>query len=376
MRDQLQISIYDLKIPFKNSFSHTSATRNVTQTIIVEITDGSVTGYGESCPREYVTGESIKSTFHFFDSIKDEVLACVNSFEDLNNYRLEHSKEISDNFAGWCAIELAFLDFLGRRDRKTLEELFAVDSAFKPTSYSAVIGAKSFEGFAQDVQKYDQFGFNDFKLKLSGNNEDDYKKLSYLKETVAGSTVRVDANNLWQNLEDVQDFVKNAPFQLTGIEEPLVSKSLEELVQLSQLIDCKIILDESFKSIEDLEIIQDNAGSFVVNLRISKQGGLLNSLDIARACLKKNIELIIGAQVGETAILTRASITLSRTINNEVRTMEGAFGTLFLMEDLTDRSLKFGRNGTLNLVDFINIEEKGNQLRINAQTIKKFSHES
>jgi len=56
--------------------------------------------------------------------------------------------------------------------------------------------------------------------------------------------------------------------------------------------------------------------------------------------------------------------------------MEGAFGTLFLMEDLTDRSLKFGRNGTLNLVDFINIEEKGNQLRINAQTIKKFSHES
>jgi L-alanine-DL-glutamate epimerase-like enolase superfamily enzyme len=376
MMDQLQIHIYDLKIPFRNSFSHTSATRNRTQTIIIKVTDGNLTGYGESCPREYVTGESIDSATNFFRSIKEGLLASVNSFEDLNTFQLLHTIRISENFAAWCAIELAFLDFFGRKEGRTLEDLFDVNSTFKPTSYSAVIGDKSFEGFAKDVDSYNQFGFKDFKLKLSGKTQDDYRKLTYLKEMIPEATVRVDANNLWKNLNEVTEFVNNVPHELSGIEEPLISKSLDELVELSQLIECKIILDESFKSIEDLGTIEDEAHRFVLNLRVSKQGGLLNSMELAKACIAKGIELIIGAQVGETAILTRASIALARCINHQVRTMEGAFGTLFLIEDLTDPSIQFGKNGKLNLADFINVDNKGNQLIIDAQTIRKFSHES
>jgi L-alanine-DL-glutamate epimerase-like enolase superfamily enzyme len=296
--------------------------------------------------------------------------------EELNDFRLRYTKRISKNFAAWCAIELAFLDFFGRKEGRTLEDFFSINSLFKPTSYTAVIGDKPFDGFAKDVDSYNQFGFKDFKLKLSGENQEDYRKLTYLKETIPESTVRVDANNLWKSLKEVTEFVNNAPYELSGIEEPLDSKSLEELVALTPLIQCKIILDESFKSIEDLRIIENKADRFVLNLRVSKQGGLFNSLDLAKACIAKGIELIIGAQVGETAILTRASIALVRCIDHQVRTMEGAFGTLFLMEDLTDPSIQFGQNGNLNLTDFINSDDKGNQLTIDAQTVRKFSHES
>ena len=50
-----------LQIPFKVAFSHASASRDTTHSLWVEVTlhDGSV-GYGEGCPRDYVTGETLQ----------------------------------------------------------------------------------------------------------------------------------------------------------------------------------------------------------------------------------------------------------------------------------------------------------------------------
>ncbi len=54
------INCYQLHIPFRTAFSHSSATRVKTESIWVEITsDNGLTGYGESCPRDYVTGETL-----------------------------------------------------------------------------------------------------------------------------------------------------------------------------------------------------------------------------------------------------------------------------------------------------------------------------
>ncbi|MFT5859144.1 MAG: L-alanine-DL-glutamate epimerase-like enolase superfamily enzyme [Flavobacteriaceae bacterium] len=376
MNKELQLQLYNLKIPFRNSFSHTSATRSETQSVIIQVTDGMLSGFGEGCPREYVTGESLNSVILFFELVKDDLLKSVNSIKELNAFRLQNTEKIKANFAAWCSIELAFLDFFGRRQEKTLEELMNTEFGNQPTRYSAVIGDKSFEGFAKDVSSYKEYGFADFKLKLSGDIEDDYKKLSHIKTSIPGSQVRVDANNLWHNSQDVIDFVNNSPIELSGIEEPLLSKNLDELIELSKELKCKIVLDESFRTIDDLSLIELHSEQFILNLRVSKQGGLLNSLEIAKACIAQKLELSIGAQVGETAILTRASIALARCINNNVKTMEGAFGTLFLVEDLIKKSLQFGKGGVLNLEDFVAIDDKGNQLEIEIQTLLKYSHGS
>ena len=55
-----------LRIPFRAAFRHASAERAVTETLWVEACskDGFV-GYGEGCPREYVTGENLNSAENF-----------------------------------------------------------------------------------------------------------------------------------------------------------------------------------------------------------------------------------------------------------------------------------------------------------------------
>ena len=68
------ITSKELRIPFRDSFSHATAERNETEAILTQVVlDDGTTGYGEGCPRDYVTGETIKSALSFIDSITIEV---------------------------------------------------------------------------------------------------------------------------------------------------------------------------------------------------------------------------------------------------------------------------------------------------------------
>jgi len=67
-----------LHIPFKEVFRHASAERAETLSVWVraESAEGLV-GHGESCPRSYVTGETIESAQGFFDRHEADVRAVV-----------------------------------------------------------------------------------------------------------------------------------------------------------------------------------------------------------------------------------------------------------------------------------------------------------
>ena len=100
---------------------------------------------------------------------------------------------------------------------------------------------------------------------------------------------------------------------------------------------------------EDMTNLQGDPKLWIPNIRISKMGGLLRSLAIAEECGKRGIKFIIGAQVGETSILTRAAISLANACRDHLIAQEGAYGTHLLEHDITDAPIMFGKNGTVNL---------------------------
>ena len=64
-------------------------------------------------------------------------------------------------------------------------------------------------------------------------------------------------------------------------------------------------------------------------------GGILRSLAIAEEAKARGIPIIIGAQVGETSILTRAALTVANQYRDILLAQEGAFGTYLLEHDIT-----------------------------------------
>jgi L-alanine-DL-glutamate epimerase-like enolase superfamily enzyme len=364
-RAALSLEIVELKIPFKQNFKHNAAERNVTQSVIVVARSIDLVGYGESCPREYVTGESIQSVFTFFSEVKNSIIDLVYDLNTLKYFAESNKDNIQNNLSAWCAVELALLDLFAKQQGCTVEALLQVPELSDQFSYTAVLGDSGLDAFNKMAGQYVKMGFTDFKIKISGDITTDLPKMLSLKQLSSGGcAIRLDANNLWHNENEVINYIKSIPLTLTGLEEPLVGKDIGKLAKLAKQINTPIILDESFVHIDQFDQIKENERHLIINLRISKMGGLLNSLNIVKKAILSNIGLIIGAQVGETSILTRAALTVAEYAKNHCFAMEGGFGTLLLEHDIVEKPLMFSYGGKLDITTSLNQELHGFQLAI------------
>ncbi len=122
---------------------------------------------------------------------------------------------------------------------------------------------------ALGVALYYLLGFLGFDAKAASHTS---AILGAIAITLNGPApgARLDANNLWGNSDEV----------------------------------IKYIRDESFLSLQQFERLESRDYAWIINLRISKMGGLLRSIAIMARAMKMNIPVIIEAQVGETSILT------------------------------------------------------------------------
>lgn len=347
-----ELRIWKLRIPFRVSFRHASATRTSTESIWVEAvdSDGRV-GYGESCPRSYVTGENLDSCMSFFAKHRGELCRQVRCLEDLREWTANHRSEIDQSPAAWCAIELAVLDLLARRMSSSVEELLGLPKLDGTFCYTAVIGDQSESAFAKQLKRYREVGFEQFKVKLSGKPAQDAAKFGILSsDGILAKDVRVDANNLWKSPRDATSYLSPLAESFFAIEEPLVAGDFQGMRELAETLGKLVILDESFCRADQFAQIKSDYHRWLINLRVSKMGGLLRSLEVAQFACENNIGLVIGAQVGETSLLTRAALTVAQVARPVLKGQEGAFGKLLLEADVIESPLTFGARGRLSIL--------------------------
>ncbi len=339
-----------LAIPFKLSFTHASAARASTQTIWVRAQgrDGRV-GFGEGCPREYVTGESLQSAQAFVAAHSVAWLDGIRDVDSLGAWTRAHEPEIDANPAAWAAVELALLDLFGKSADTPVESLLGLPPLGGRFRYTAVLGDASPREFDGQLARYRQVGFRDFKIKLAGDRTRDLAKARSLQAAgIAPLSVRADANNLWSDAGAAIDHLQALEFGFFALEEPLRAGDYRGMARIALALDSRIILDESMARPGQLEGLAGPEDHWLVNLRVSKMGGLLRSLDFLRQARRQGLRVIVGAHVGETSLLTRAALTVASAAGDSLVAQEGAFGTHLLEHDVVDPPLMFGSGGILD----------------------------
>jgi L-Ala-D/L-Glu epimerase len=342
------LTIQSLDIPFKQAFAHASAIRAKTESVLVRVADdaGRV-GFGEGCPRSYVTGETVTSIQRFVASHRDRWLG-FSGIHDVRAWAGEQGTMIDNNPAGWCAVETALLDLIGQEAGQSIEAVLDCPPLAGRFQYSAVLGTEDLASFNKQLKQYLAAGFADFKIKVTGRIQDDTNKLQQLVEVGPENIrLRLDANNLWTDAEEAAAYLRRLPGRFTAIEEPLKVGDYDGCRRLARELAVPIILDESFLRVEQFAAIQDTPSAWVINIRVSKMGGLLRSLAVAQRAKEVGIPVIVGAQVGETSILTRAALTVANSHRDILAAQEGAFGTLLLERDICEPPLMFGAKGQL-----------------------------
>jgi len=343
-----RLELKALEIPFHASFKHASAERASTETIIAIAHSQATTGYGEGCPRGYVTGESLASCRAFLDTYSNSINS-IHDLETLRSWIVDKSSVIDTHPAAWCAIEMAILDILSRETQQPIESLLGVPKLSGEFRYTAVLGVSSPEVFDVQLDRYRQLGFTDYKFKVSGDLSHDRRNIQQIASLVPECRIRLDANNLWNMPEEVTTYIASLNVQIWAIEEPLQATQYSACRLVAQRLGCRIILDESFLRREQLAIIKECPRLWIPNIRVSKVGGLLRALEIARDCRILEFDFIIGAHVGETSLLTRAALCLAQSSRDRLIAQEGAFGSYLMSRDVTNAPIMFGENGIVSV---------------------------
>ena len=337
-----------LDIPFRLRFKHHAANRSRTQTLLVRTrTLAGQVGFGEGCPREYVTGETLESCLGFVKRHAFSLTEEICTLDDLKGWLEHHEQDIDSNPAAWCAVELSLLDAISKDLGQNIEELLSAPTISGEFAYTAVLGDTSDAVLSKLVSQYVQMGFDDFKVKITGDADTDNKKLELVHKAAPDARLRLDANNIWRTPEDVLLYLDALTLRPFALEEPLGAREFDVLNRLLARTSVPIILDESFLNKHHLNPINTEYDNVIVNVRVSKMGGLIRARAVARLLSVAGIPLVIGAQVGETSLLTRAGLSIANEFKDHVLAQEGAFGTLLLETDITNEPLMFGPRGRL-----------------------------
>lgn len=324
------IEILHIQVPFKEKFSHSSATREETETVVVKITNekGQV-GLGESCPRSYVTGETFASCEDYIRSISETLLQ-MTTLQELKKYIEENSPEIDKNPAAFCAIELALLDILAQEKNMTVEKLLSLKTGKQNLKYTAVLGIDSWPNLIKKILVYAYLGFEDYKVKISGDAKKDLRKIKIV--SIFSKKIRVDGNNLFKNANAAIEYLTVIRPYIWAVEEPLPPFDFEGMKKIIKELHLVIILDESFKNKDDILKHQGKLEFFIPNIRISKMGGLIRTLALINELEKHRGKFILGSHVGEMSLLTKAALLVSEH-SQKLIAKEGGFGTWLLKED-------------------------------------------
>ena len=371
---------FSLRIPFVETFGHSASVRSRSDSVVVRLSaeDGTV-GYGEGLPRPYVTGETVETCV-------DHIAQCLwpaiagsdfpalepgpDAVRTLKPVARRLSDGDADGIVAWhaarAACELALIDVLLRCGQQSLSEV--VHPRRTAVTYSGVISGGSIDSAVRHARVCAAYGLQNIKIKIDGDDARD--RVAAVRKAVGPSvSLRVDANCAYTPDAAVETLEALAPLDIACAEQPIPRGDPEVLANVRSRSPIPIMADESLVTLADAEaLIQAGACDFF-NLRVSKCGGLVRTLEIARMADRAGLGLQLGCQVGESAILSAAGRHVAAHLER-VSFVEGSYGTMLLDEDVSEESVAFGQGGTAPLLGGpgLGVDVRDDVLRAHAET--------
>lgn len=344
------VVVWPVDIPLRFAFKHALAQRTTSESIIVKMTfDNSVYGYGEALPRRYVTGESVASCITAIRRLIIPRLAGLEftGIDDVKAaiFALHEEPAVAASPAAICAIELALLDAVARSKQQTLYQLLGRSRKVERIRYSMVLGSSSLKTLRKLTWITRLMGIDHIKLKVGDSIEENEAAIRLVRQIHRHATLRVDANCAWTVESALRHLDRLRHYGIVACEQPLPKDNIAGNRQLlARHPDLLFFMDESLCTYHDAERLIQERATNGFNIRLSKNGGLLNALRIYELAKRNGIERQLGAQVGETAVIAAAGRYFAG-MTGDLRFHEGSFGAYLLRVDVTRRPYRFGFGG-------------------------------
>lgn len=341
------IALHKCNIPFSFPFHSPQTLRVKTDSILLTLHfENGVSGFGESAPRWYVTGETSETVTHLIQHHFAQILlnSEIKSIEDIEAVlqALEtscQSHSITTYQSALGAVDLALFDAFAKLTQKPLHEfLYPVISESVPLSISIPLIPLN---IIHELREFlDLIPYQSIKILLSDDLNDSVERVHLIRSLVGDNIqIRIEANGKWSREHAITCINSLKKFNISAVEQPVAQEDLEGMIYVRKVTGIQIIADESLCSLDDAENLVKRKACDIFNIKISKCGGLLKSRRIAEFALSRDISCVVGSHVGETAILSNAGRYFAMTLRN-IHCLEGFSHLLYRDEWTTSQKIK------------------------------------
>src|SRR5438093_5667821 len=242
-------TLYALRIPFVEAFSHSATERRWSDSVVVRVRDDAGTeGFGEGAPRPYVTGETVETMLEhlgrdLWPRVAGREVPPACNLEALAAFIPETglAGAIAPH-ASRAALELAVLDCALQRAGRSLATLLPPRRS--RVTYSGVIAAGPIARAVLHARRMRAIGMRHVKVKVGF--DDDVARVTAVREALGpGVTLRLDANGAWTFERAVAVLAAVAPLGIAAVEQPLPRGPVDDLARLRQATPVPVMVDES-----------------------------------------------------------------------------------------------------------------------------------
>jgi L-alanine-DL-glutamate epimerase-like enolase superfamily enzyme len=277
---------------------------DVKDNVFVRLERDGLVGWGEAAPNVRYH-QSAEQTIAAIETARPLIEA--GDWRHYVDLRAQWERAIPDQSCACAALDIAILDWVGRKLNAPLYRLFGLDAGKAPvTTFS--IGIDTPEVLKEKVKEAKDFPV----LKIKVGTENDAQIIAAVR-AVTDRPLRVDANEGWRDKEQALErilWLQKMGVEL--IEQPLPAAMIEETAWLKERVEIPIVADEAVKGAGDIPKLAEAYDG--INIKLMKAGGIQEAIRMIHVARALGLKIMLGCMI-ESSVAIAAAAQISPLVD-------------------------------------------------------------
>jgi O-succinylbenzoate synthase len=337
------ITLHHISMPLTAPFETSFGRETDRQCIIITLQANGLTGYGE-CVASHDPGYSYETTGTAWHILKDFIAPLIlgNEIVDALDFQ-KRVEKIRGHHLAKAGVEMAIWDLLGKRDGKSLKEMFGGEKNAVEVGVSVGI-QESADTMLQTVDVFLEKGYRRIKIKIKPGRE--VEETTAIRKQYPDLRLQVDANSAY-TLDTANALKPLDDLNLLLIEQPLFEDDIWDHRKLQAEFKTPICLDESIVSPRHARYALEMEACRNINIKPGRVGGLSQAIMIHDYCRERNIPVWCGGML-ETGI-GRASNLAIATLPGYVLPGDISASDRYYHRDITNERFVLNDDSTIDV---------------------------
>lgn len=302
------ITLHHISMPLVAPFETSFGRETDRQCVLITLRADGLIGFGE-CVATRDPGYSYETAGTAWHILEDFIAPLIigKDIADAQDFQ-KRVEGIRGHHLAKAGVEMALWDLLGKRDGKSLKDMFG--GTREKVDVGVSIGIQeSASALVRTVESYLQKGYRRVKIKIKPGRE--VEETAAVRRAYPELRLQVDANSAY-TLETAGALKPLDDLDLLLIEQPLYEDDIWDHRRLQAEFKTPICLDESVVSPRHARYALEMEACKIINIKPARVGGLSQGLMIHDYCRARNVPVWCGGMletgVGRASNLAIASL--------------------------------------------------------------------